>query len=332
LAIKDQFGLMVARLGLFRHDWLEDEAMALQYLDTRLVGAYIVDAWQNHFNTEQDPADGQWFTNGPGNNGGLFGKLTDGLASELVFDASKQVFTTRLFSADSNIVDNRNGLQSKVSTTLTYQYSDSSSVTHSTTSGLKVGSSLKITNKTTLGVPATGANETTVEVAFSTEYSYSWTDTNTRTKTETQTVSRTTDLVVPKGKVYQQVLTCNKDNLTIPFHADIYLTGKSFACFRNPVNGQKIWEIDAGALCQWINQFGSAAEASSQYGRDPKQPERGVIALQGTMSAEQSRNFMVYTLDITDKYDPGQPSGLARQGKDIASISSGQVVNTVAVK
>src|SRR5512132_1807495 len=170
--------------------------MTLQYLDMRLVGAYIVDAWQNHFGTEQDPADGQWFTNGPGNNGGLYGKLTDSLASELIFDASKQVFSTHLLSADSNIVDNRNGLQSRVSTTLTYQYSNSAAVTHSTTNGLKVGSSIKITNKASLKVGDI-SDETSVEVAFSTEYSYSWTDTTTKTLTETQTVSRTTDLVVP---------------------------------------------------------------------------------------------------------------------------------------
>jgi hypothetical protein len=307
------------------------ETMSLQFLDTRLVGAYIVDAWQNHFNTEQDPADGQWFTNGPGNNGGLFGKLTDSLATELVFEPSKKVFSTRLFSADSNIVDNRNGLQSKVATTLTYQYSNSSTVTHSSTQGLKVGSSLKIANKTTLGVPATGANETTVEVAFTSEYSYSWTDTTSKTSTETQTISRTTDLTVDKGKVYQQVLTCNKDTLKIPFHANIYLTGRSFACFRNPVNGQKIWDVDAGTLCEWINHFGSAGDASYQYGRDPEDSARGMISLQGSMSAEQSRNFMIYTLDITDSFTAGQPTNLKRDATDIASLASGKVVDSQSV-
>jgi hypothetical protein len=306
--------------------------MTLQYLDSRLVGAYVVDAWQNHFNTEQDPADGQWFTNGPGNNGGLYGKLADELASELVFDASKKTFSTHLFSADSNIVDNRNGLQPKVSTTLTYQYSNSSTITHSTTSGLKVSTGLKIANKTTFGVPATGANETTVEVSFNTEYSYSWTDTNTKTTTETQTVSRTTELIVPAGKVYQQVLTCNKDNLKVPFAANIYLTGKTFACFRNPVNGQKIWEADAGTLCDWISQFASAGDLSHQYGRDNDQPARGIIALQGVMQSEQSRNFMVYTLDITDSYNPEKPTSLPRTGKDIGAISTSTVVNTTAVK
>lgn len=306
--------------------------MALQFLDTRLVGAYIVDAWQNHFGTEQDPADGQWFTNGPGNNGGLFGKLVDSLATELVFEPSKQVFSTHLFSADSNIVDNRNGLQSKVATTLTYQFANTSTVTHSTTNGLKVGSSLKISNKSTLGIPATGANETTVEVMFSTEYSYSWTDTTTTTTTETQTVSRTTDLTVPTGKVYQQVLTCNKDRLRIPFHANIYLDGKSFACFRNPVNGQKIWDIDAGTLCEWIAQFGSAGDASRQYGRNPSKNDQGLIALEGVMTAEQSRNFMVYTLDITNTYSPNQTNSLGREGKDIGSISSSPVVDTQPVK
>ena len=73
--------------------------MSLQYLDKRLIGAIIVDAWQNHFNTEMDPADGQWFTNGPGNNGGLYGILTDTLASELKFLPDQQVFTINKIAA-----------------------------------------------------------------------------------------------------------------------------------------------------------------------------------------------------------------------------------------
>jgi hypothetical protein len=39
--------------------------MALQFLDNRLVGGYIIDAWQNQLNTEMDPANGQWFTADP---------------------------------------------------------------------------------------------------------------------------------------------------------------------------------------------------------------------------------------------------------------------------
>src|SRR3982751_3505515 len=119
--------------------------MALQFMDKRLIGAYIVDAWQNHFNTEQDPADGQWFTNGPGNNGGLYGHLADTLASELVFDSTKQMFSVHQLAAQIAHVDNRNGLSPKSTVSLTYAYSNGSTVSHSTSNALKVAAGVKIT-------------------------------------------------------------------------------------------------------------------------------------------------------------------------------------------
>ncbi|MFC5863952.1 ETX/MTX2 family pore-forming toxin [Acidicapsa dinghuensis] len=296
--------------------------------------SFIFDAWQSKLNTDLDPANGQWFTNGPGNNGGLYGKLTDSLATELIFKESQKTFSTRLFSADSNIVDNRNGLQSDVTTTLTYQYTNQSSLTHSTTNGLKVSAGLKITNKTTLGVPATGANETTVEVSFNTEYSYSWTDTSSRQVTETQTVSRSTKLAVPNGKVYQQVLTCNKDKLVIPFTANIYLAGTSAANFKADVNGKSNHTANAGDICDWINQYKTAGDSSSQYGRDPSDPTRGAIGLAGVMTAEQSRNFMVYTIDVTDSYTgkPGAGPSKATQADLASSLAAANVVSSEPVK
>lgn len=305
--------------------------MAVQYLDARTLMSFIFDAWQSKLNTDLDPANGQWFTNGPGNNGGLYGKLTDSLATELIFHESQKTFSTRLYSADQNIVDNRNGLQGEVSTTLTYQYTNQSSLTHSTTNGLKVASGLKITNKTTVKAPGVADNETSVEVSFNTEYSYSWTDTSSRQVTETQTVSRTTKLVVPTGKVYQQILTCNKDKLVIPFTANIYLTGTSAANFRGDVNGKATHTASAGDICEWIKQYKTAGDSSPQYGRDPSDSTRGAIGLAGTMTAEQSRNFMVYTIDVTDSFT-GKAGSKPAQADLASSLAAANVVSSVPVK
>jgi Clostridium epsilon toxin ETX/Bacillus mosquitocidal toxin MTX2 len=299
--------------------------MALQFFDKRVIGAYIVDAWQNHFNTEMDPADGQWFTNGPNNNGGLYGRLTDTLATELVFDESKQIFTPHQIAAATAIADNRDGLTPEQTVTLTYSYSDATSSTHSTTNGLKVGVGVDIKAKATfLGA----GGEVTTKI--STEYTYSWTDATTVSKSETKTFQQSIPVRnIPKGKVYQVVLLCNKNELRIPYHADIYLSGQSSACFASPVNGQKIWAVDAGTLCEWINQFGSAGDESYKYGRDPNNPLQGVVALLGNMTATQTANFTARTSDITDSFTGSEEAPAVSRvvGDGGTPVSPGAVVN-----
>jgi hypothetical protein len=276
--------------------------MAVQFFDLRIFGAYVVDAWQQHFNTEMDPADGQWFTNGPGNNGGLYGKLTDTLASELEFDASKQIFSPNKVAAATGIADNRNGLTPEQTVTLTYAYQDSASSTHATTQGLKIATGTDI-KASFFGQEAT--------YKFSTEYSYSWTDSNTTQKTETKTFQQQIPVRnIPKGKVYQVVLMVDKNQLRVPYHANIYISGTSSACFRNPVNGEKIWTVDAGTLCEWINQFGSAGDQSYTYGRDPNKPAQGICFLQGNLTATETANFLARTFDITDLFTGSQPPSL----------------------
>jgi len=292
--------------------------MALQFFDKRLVGQYIVDAWQQHLNTEMDPADGQWFTNGPGNNGGLYGKLTDTLASELIFDESRLVFTPNQVAAATGIADNRNGLTPEQTVTLTYAYQDSTSSTHSTSNSIKVATGIDINAKSEFF--GTGGG---VTIKFSTEYTYSWSDATTNSKSETKTFQQQIPVrVIPRGKVYQVVLMCNKDQLKIPYHANIYLSGTSSACFANPVNGQKIWTIDAGTLCEWINQFGAAGDESYKYGRDPNKPLQGICFLQGNMTATQTANFLARTFDITDLFTGSQPPSLETvlAAREIASV------------
>jgi hypothetical protein len=292
--------------------------MSIQYLDKRLIGATIIDAWQNQLNTEIDPADGQWFTNGPGNNGGLYGQLTDALASELVFEESQSVFTPHKIAAVTGTADNRNGLTPEQTITLTYQYQDATTTTHSTTSGLKVGIGVDIKAKAEF----LGAG-TEVTTKISTEYTYSWADATAKATSETKTFQQQVPVKgIPKGKIYRVTLLCDKTDLRVPFYADIRLSGQSTANFGSNVNGQKIWTVDAGTLCEWINKFGSAGDESYKYMRDPNKPKHGLIRLRGNLTATQTANFTALTSDVTDSFGPTEQPALGRElsDADIAAL------------
>jgi hypothetical protein len=272
--------------------------MALQFIDKKSVGAIVVDAWQKQLNTEKDPANGQWFTNDPSNGGGLYGQLTDALATELVFLEDRKVFRPSQVAATKGRADNRNGLTPEQTVTLTYQWSDSNSTTQSSTNGLKIGIGIDIKAKATfLGA---GGEVTT---KLSTEYTYSWTKSTTTTQTETKTFQQVIPVrAIPKGRIYEVVLMCNKDQLEVPYQANIYLTGHTTATFNGPVNGKDQWTVDAGTLCEWIATFGSAGDQSPNFKRDPADPTRGIISYAGTMTATQTANFLANTVDVTDSF------------------------------
>lgn len=277
--------------------------MALKFLDKRIIGAIIVDAFQQQLNTEMDPANGQWFTNGPGNNGGLYGSLVDSLASALVFLPNEVVLTPNKLAAATAVADNRNGLTPKQTLALTYSRADTATTSHTTTNALKVGIGVDIKAKAEfLG------NGVEVTTKISTEYSYSWSDTVTSASSETKQFALSVPTDIPTGKVFQVVLTCDKTDLKAPYYADIIISGKATANFASPVNGKTTWVIDAGTLCEWINKFGSAGDESSKYMRDPANPTQGFIRLRGNLTSAITANFVVNTYDITDSYNAtGKP-------------------------
>ena len=152
-----------------------------------------------------------------------------------------------------------------------------------------------------------------VTVSFNTEYSYSWTEERSESVSETKTFGQEVTTDVPTGKVYQVTLLADKADIRVPFYADIILTGQSVANFANPVNGQKTWAIDAGTLCEWINQYGSAGNESYRYMRDASNPKQGFIRLEGNLTATQTLNFTALTSDITDKYSATAQPALMRE-------------------
>jgi len=279
--------------------------MSLQSIDKRSFGAIVIDAWQQHLGTEMDPADGQWFSNGPDNNGGLYGHVTDKVRDELVFDSSQHDATLNKVTGMTGIADNRNGLQPKQVVSLAHTYQDTITTTHASTHTVKFGTKVSWKGKMSLLVAEA---ELTVEISG--EYSFSWTDTVSVSQSKTQTFSQQIPVDIPAGKVYQVILLVDVQEIKIPFYADLVISGQSTTNFRAPVNGQKVWTADAGTLCDWISRFGSAGLDSPHFTSDPNDRSRGLMRTRGVLNVQRSVNFTAVTKDITGKFKNEDPPPL----------------------
>jgi len=301
--------------------------MALQYLESSVISAYLMDAWQNHLGTETDPAGGNWFRNGPNNSPGLFGGLTETLVTDLVFSAPTDPVNTRKEVALSTMLDNRDGLlnDSPATQTLNWTITNSSTATHATSNSVKTGISEKLTFKGKWGVI-----EVTSETTISFEYTYSWSDSTANTQTDTKSFISTISLKVPAGKAYQLFVVADRSAMNIPYSAQIALTGSSETNFANPVNGKKNWSADAGTICSWIKQYGSAKGDPMEFSADPADATRGLASIHGTMRVTQAVNFRIFAVDVTASLQ-GDPSS----SHVVNQLTSGQqpsgVVSSQAV-
>jgi hypothetical protein len=294
----------------------------LQYFETNVLGAVIMDAWQNQLGTESDPANGKWFRNGPNNSPGLFGGLTDELATQLVFSQGQAAVNRQKQVAATTTLDNRAGLlnDSPATQTLSWQITNSSTASHTTSNSVKTSIAEKVTVKGS-GFFVDVTSETTISF----EYLYSWSDTSSNTTTDTKTFTATIPLKVPAGKVYKLVVMADTDAVQIPYSAQIYLAGTSEANFANPVNGKQNWSADAGTLCLWIKKYGSGKADALVFDADPADPTRGIASLKGTMRATQSVNFTIFALDVTATYD-GDPSATQAVSRLINGNTPPQVI------
>jgi hypothetical protein len=285
--------------------------MALQFLETNVIGAYLVDAWQNQLETEADPTSGRWFKNGPNNGPGLFGGLKEVLITDLVFGPVTSPVNAKKEVALSTTLDNRAGLlnDSPAVQTLTWSITNSATSTHATSNSVKTGISEKISFKSKVfGV------EVGFETTISFEYQYSWSDSSSTTQTDTKTFTASIPLKVPAGKAYQLFVVADRGTLDIPYSAQIALTGSSEANFEHPVKGQTHWKATAGEVCSWINKYGSAKEDDMKFDADPADPTRGIAAIHGNMRVTQAVNFKIFAVDVTSTVtaDP-EAKGVTKQ-------------------
>ncbi len=266
--------------------------MSLQYLNAQTIGTYLSCAWQNDLNTTEDPANGQWYTTGAnGDQIGLYGGLTDSVPQQLTLDTSASVYSPQEIVADTAIVNNLNGLSPSSTVTLSYQYSTSVTSTHSTTVAIKLGA--QFTFK---------VNEIVAEgsAQFSIGFDFSSTNSTANTTTQAQTFSQSVPVTVPKGTVYQVVLTAESQEITIPYTVPIQVTGTTETWFESTVNGHYNWSVDAGTAFGWINQYACAGTDSPAYSNAGNGV--GAVTIAGSLNASQVANFTAVVYDITAYY------------------------------
>lgn len=304
--------------------------MSLQYLETNVIGGYLVDAWQNHLQTESDPTSGKWFRQGPDNSVGLFGGLTDILITDLTFDPGQSNINKSKDVALSTTLDNRAGLlnESPATNTLSWQVTNSATTSHTQSHAVKNTLTTKYSAKAT--VP--GVAEVTKEITWGFEYSFSWSETEAVTQTETKTFTTSIPLKVPQGKAYKLVVLADRNSLTIPYHARIRIKGVSEANFDHAINGQTRWSANAGTVCSWIDQYGSAKDDAMTFGADPANPADGIGDIKGLMRVDQSVNFTIFAIDVTSTLtaDPSSSAAIGALLKGEA-LPADQVVTATPV-
>lgn len=285
--------------------------MSLTFLDKATISSYLQKMWQKDLNTTEDPANGQWYENGANNdNIGLYGGLTDNAATQLQFNEAQKQYIPEAVVCDTATLDNRNGLAPSTTVQLSYSYAKSSSTTHSTTDSIKVGVGVDI--KASATIFGVGADVTT---KFSFEYTHSWGTSTTETETNTYTFSQSVPVTVPEGKVYQVVLTALSQKLVIPYTATVAISGTTETWFEDRINGHYNWMLDAGTAFADIGQWGLAGSDSTSY-------SAAGVTQSGTVTAQQTTQFVAQVYDITATYQPNSVAPAIARAATIAPNGS----------
>jgi hypothetical protein len=274
----------------------------LSYLKYQDLAGILSDAWQNQLGTEMDPADGQWFSNGPQNNGGLYGNLQDKLDTEVIF--TKTGNEVRLNKtpqvADSATLDNRDGKSPTGSFNLSKAKSTISASSKTETTSLLTSAGVSVEGEG--GIPFFGKVKTTV--SFRVDVGQTWSNSSSQSNGQTTTSQLSVDMNVPAGKVYKTILTYDEAEIEMPYECRIILKGNSVANFRSKVNGKNVHTATAGELCKWINEYNSAGEDSHRFRQDPDNPDQGYVSIKGVLKAKQNGNYLARTEDVTDSLKP----------------------------
>ena len=300
--------------------------MPLNDLDKELVGKqYILEAWKRALSTTADPSGGEWYetratddsgdTNGDGkiDRSGLYGGLTDTPASELDIKTDEADIGSlgEPDTLDTKTVKNLNGNNPKLTYKRTWEEKATNSITSEAVKG--VDNTTKVTVKSSDLLPIG------LDLENSTTATFRWSESETESEevTDTRTIDLTRDnaIEVPEGKVYRLFVMADKTTATIPFEADITVSGVSETWFDEqedddtPEDGPGDedepnaefynWAANAGEVFDWINKYG-IGEQSDLYGSDGN--GNGLVTSEGEWTIDNTSNITTEVKDVTAEY------------------------------
>jgi hypothetical protein len=274
--------------------------MALTFLDPNTIGAALSCAWRTQLDTSESPSnDGKWDTKGAnGDDIGLYGGLTDSVPTALTFDMNAAQVTTSEVIADSVDVNDLDGKNDQYnSVTLTYQYTTSTSSTHTVTDSITAGTKFTIQVSQVL---------TKEDIEFSLSFTWTSSESETNATTQSQVESTTVNVYAQPGTVLRAAITGTVQQITIPYTCIVKVTGTTETWFnsqvKDPQTGEKHYNYstDAGTAFGWINKDKCAGADSSDYSDGGS--GTGFVTMTGTVTMIQTVNFSTSVTDVTSDY------------------------------
>lgn len=289
--------------------------MSLQYLDPQTIGSLLSCTWQQDLGTSEDPANGQWYTDGANCDGiGLYGGLSDSLPTQVQLDAAAAVVKSQQIVADSAIAQNLFGTDPSPAVQLTYGYVTSVSNMYEQIPAVSNGSPFHIPMQQVL---SQGPESIDIRFVFASPQA-------TAPTQQGQQFSRAVQVAVPTGRVYQVVLAVQTQQATVPYTVQIAVTGTTETWFANPVNGHYNWKADAGTAFGRINQYNCAGVDSAAYGAGGN--GAGTVTLKGVLNVSEVGSFCALVYDVTAQCTAGGAPPALTPG---SAPPSGTVVQTI---
>jgi hypothetical protein len=275
--------------------------MTLHYMNPNTIQAVLTRAWQKVMATDLDPANGQWYTSGPtGDLTGLYGGLNDSIDSVATVGAASYATdpdSLKQTIAAQSTVDNRNGLMTApLPVTLSHTYSTTQAFTHTPTRSVMVGLSEPYSLHIAIPGASIGAS-----AAFSFDKTGATSDSTADTTTTSSTFQQTVQVLPPKGKVYQAVLSFIQNKATVPYWLYLHASGMSDATFATRVYDHFGWMNAAPTLVSALtaDDFTALGLHPTGWGVDQNGIwTKGVV---GQLEVDLIGGFNISIIDITSQ-------------------------------
>jgi len=292
--------------------------MTLQYINPDVMKAVLTKAWQKAMNNDSDPANGQWYTNGANGDGvGLYGGVSDSIdnvasvgAPSYASDPGNLKQTIGALS----IVDNRSGLMTvPAAVTLSHSYSTTQAFTHTTTPSINVGVSQWYVLQITLPGASVGGS---TPIAFE----KTWVTSNSTLDhtTNAATFQQTIQVLPPKGKVYQAVLTYIQNKAVVPYWLNLHCSGETETWYEGRLNGHYNWMNSAPSLVGTLTAADYVALGLDPTAWGVDQLGIWTKGVTGELQVDLIGAFCVSVIDITNQ----QPNFALGDQIDRSALSS----------
>ncbi|MEZ4297001.1 MAG: hypothetical protein R3B70_18695 [Polyangiaceae bacterium] len=279
----------------------QDALKATDLLNSTQLRDSLRAMWKKKLNTTQNADNnGKWLTSGADGDSpaGLYGALVLTQPNGITLDQANRTYNKKSVTVSNGldcITDNKNGLNPNLSCSITTSITKLVSTTHGVENAINLGASVAIKASATLF--GTGAEATTT---LSVNYNHTWSKSTTNSDSTTSSYTGNCNTTVPKGKVYQCIITGYVRDFKVPYKVVAAVSGFTETWFENKVSGHYNYALGGGSAFQLIRDWNLAGSSSSAF-------SSAGYTQKGTLTASTRGSFVTQVKDITASYVPPPP-------------------------